>query len=258
VDGGGGAAVAAQAAVVGQQGGCGAWCTPRKLLVHRDLYHAAALLAEVAGDLPLRAATRPALHASLLRAAARLAGDPLDAVQEGDLELDSVVSSPRPGLEEDLWKAAEALEMLDHDGRLDAVAQLVGEAAVGGRACLITTDRVDEADYVASHLHTLGRTVAIVTGSTPRNERGSTVEQLASGGIVVGSQIVYDLLDQLPDGTLNVWWSPPWTLAEAEKRLGVGPMSEGVETVVILSEPPLPADRTVRTLVGLLQTDPPG
>jgi hypothetical protein len=148
--------------------------------------------------------------------------------------------------------------MLDHDGRLDVAAQLVEEAAVGGRPCLITTDRADEADYVASHLHTLGRTVAVVTGSTPRSERGSALEQFASGGILVGSQIVYDLLDQLPDRTLNVWWSPPWTPADAEKRLGVGPMSEGVETVVILSEPPLPADRTVRTLVGLLQTDPLG
>jgi hypothetical protein len=92
----------------------------------------------------------------------------------------------------------------------------------------------------------------------PRSERGSTLEKLASGGIVVGSQIVYDLLDQLPDRTLNVWWSPPRTSAEAEKRLGVGPTSEGVETVVILSEPPLPADRAFRTLGGLQQLDPPG
>jgi hypothetical protein len=205
----------------------------------RQAHERARKLLTEAGD-HLAAATRPALHASLLAAASRLSAEDGAAPVSGQQA--EVAPEHRTELSDELLEAADALENLGPDGRLEAVAGLVQQARTAGRPCLVTVDRAGDAEYVAGRLRD-DLHVCVVTASTDPELRSMAAKDLAAGGTVIGTGAFTEKLPGLPARTLHIWWSPPSSHAEVEHRLGLGLFSEESETVTVMSEPSLPGDR---------------
>jgi superfamily II DNA or RNA helicase len=217
-----------------------------------DLFdRAISLVRESVGALPIRVATRPALHRTLMRIATRLSGDDLEVSETADAdaeEFSSLKATParQAQLAEALWDTADALEALGDDGRLALTADLVRAAIGDQRHVLITTDRIDEAEYVGAHLRAQGLPVHIVSGATRPSERRRVVDRFAAGEVLIVTHLVQQALE-LPSSTTSIWWSPPRTAVQAVQRVGLGDQSS--RTIVILSEPPLPDDQAFRTTV---------
>jgi hypothetical protein len=206
----------------------------------------------VGNQLPYRVATRPALHRTLMRLAARLSGEDFEVSEVADADAEELsyrMPTPERGRQQvadNLWATADALEALGEDGRLALTTELVRTSIRDHRSVLITTDRVDEAEYVGAHLRAQELSVHVVSGNTVSSERRRMLDRLAPGEVLVATQLVQQGFE-LPPGTTSIWWSPPRTAVQAAQQLGRGDQS--TRTIAILSDPPLPGDQVFRTAV---------
>jgi hypothetical protein len=78
---------------------------------------------------------------------------------------------------------------------------------------------------------------------------------LGEGGTVVATAGFVESGEELPDGTVNVWWSSPRTHTSAEARLGVGFNSSGISVHALVPDPPLtasppPSRALIDSLIG--------
>ena len=214
---------------------------PGEVAVHNA---ATGLLSKIT-SLPPRIGSRPAFLAAVLGAAAMLGHSSGNETNRGaDTPIQAI--GP-PGLEEALWETSEALEGLGPDGRLTAVTDVITSSPHKGAPVLITTDTVSEAAYVAEYLLEQEIPHVVVTGSESSSVRNQSLGMLNSGIVVIGTNFVYDALEQLPSRSVIVWWTAPGTLAEMQKRLGLARNSSDIEIFVILANPPWPSEREFAT-----------
>jgi hypothetical protein len=219
-----------------------------------DVYdQAQQLISEVGGTLPIRASTRPAMHGTLMRLAARLSGEALEEPEDVDGAFDEAARpAARPGLLDDIWKVLDRLEGLEGDSRLELLIDVVSTALEARRPVMIVTDRVDEVEYVAGRLRDLSASVSAVTGSTEHSDRRRVAEHFAAGTVIAATRAAFDWLEQ-PADTEQVWWSPPRTIADAVQR--VTRSGEGGRIVAIIAEPPQAEDRRLLGLLERLQAE---
>jgi hypothetical protein len=149
----------------------------------------------------------------------------------------------------------DGLDDLPPDGRLLAVLEEVRSAFNDGLPVVVSADLVQEVDYLAAAMESNGLPVSIATASMRSAERLKAAENLQPGTVLlVTAPFFSDMQRPLPNGTRSLWFNPPRTRRQVQRRLGLGMRSRDVLIVLFKAEPPVtPADEIVENLVAILQ-----
>jgi hypothetical protein len=194
-------------------------------------------------------ATRPAIHAALLRAIDRLVGDPVSSPpadggtggaghnDDGDVRRVSV---------DELWDAVDRIENLPDDGRLDVVRRVAAEAIQAGRLCLILTERLVEADYLLAYLSERDVGPRSVSGGTPAAVRDEAMMFPTPREVVIATDATVTPVGvALPRHSLVVWWSSPSSVQAAQRRLSLTAGRSDIILLALASDPPVLSDRAL-------------
>ena len=212
------------------------------------LNDAVTVIQQLTGPLS-KASTRPAIHGTLLRLASRSANESPDQDAIESLAGVAPATSTPAGTVEVVWSILDRIEQLGEDLRLRRLTQVVGEASLLGPV-IVVTDRVDELEYVASHLRAIAE-VDTVSGSTTNDDRERTLE-LRTGRVVVATSATLRGFE-LQAGTRQVWWTTPRSLLEATLRLSR--VRGGGICIALMSEPPMPADDRLLDIITQLRDE---
>lgn len=210
----------------------------------------ARVLAAISAEF-VRASTRPALHGTLLRLASGIS-------VTGQSQLpDSFVNQPTIALAAssesivEVWSLIDRIEALGDDPRLAKLAELV-EGFVGSDGpVIVVTDRVDELEYVASHLDA-SAPVRRLSGSTRPAERREAIDPAGGGQVVVATTASLKGLEY-PGSWTQIWWSGPNNLPDAAVRLSraVGRSM----TIALVSDPAGEADSRMMEVVEQVRNE---
>lgn len=193
--------------------------------------------------------SRADLHAALVRLASRLSGEQLaDPDDDGSLAQELPLEPSRGTLDE-LWALVDEIENLGDDERLTVVAALTREALSTSRPVLVIADRVDDAEYVGSRLRSEHPDVAVLSGSSSRDDTARVFQSFDGRSVLVITRMLLQGWET-PPGTRQIWWSPPRTAHEAMIRLTRG---QG-EAVALIGDPPTPAEAALRAVLDELMT----
>lgn len=156
---------------------------------------------------------------------------------------------------ETIWRMLDRFDDLPPDERLLAATEETRSAFDQGRPVVIVTGLAQEVDYLAAAIGSHELPVSIVTSSTPLEERLNAAEALRNGHVlVVTGSFFADMQRTLPDNTRSLWFMPPSTRRQIQRRLGLGMSSHGVEIVLFRAVPPVtPADELVQRLEEMLR-----
>jgi hypothetical protein len=203
--------------------------------------------------------TRTAIQSALLKRARKLETPEqlslLDVDQEELPMEQTLLQSPDQRTIEAIWKTLDDFDELPPDGRLIAAIEEARLAVDQGLPVVIVAGLVQEVDYLAAAIEADGIPVSIVTASMRFDERLGAADKLRPGTVlVVTSAFFTDMQRPLPDGTRNLWFSPPRTRRQTQRRLGLGMSSHNVEIVLFRAIPHVtPADELVERLEVILQ-----
>jgi hypothetical protein len=218
------------------------------------------LLSDATGDLRLRGLTRPAIHASILELIARLSGDQIYELENGDEALTTageiqVRNDLRSTVLQEAWAVIDSLEELGDDGRLEATQNLVRRAAKERRLCIVTTELVVEADYVAAYLQSHGIPVFLLTAENLSVHWQHLQEALTERGVLVVTNAVFDLLPSLPARPQVIWWSSPQTPAQSRRWLALAARVPQSTIIAIIAQPTLPGEQGLQTILNALHNE---
>jgi hypothetical protein len=220
---------------------------------------ALALLSEATGQFSLRARTRPALHASILRLIARLSGEHPSEVGHSTDTIEYVneiqgEGSRQAKLLQEAWAVLDALDDLGPDGRLEAVYVLALRAEKDHRSCIVTTELAAEADYVAGYFRSRAIPVSLLTAANTDSEWHEAQAILAESGVLITTNALLGLLD-LPRRTQVVWWSAPHDDIQAQEWLAFAARAPYSTVIAIVAHPPPPGEYDVQTRLDTLRRE---
>jgi superfamily II DNA or RNA helicase len=217
------------------------------------------LLNQLPPALPRNFFTRPAIQFALLDRVRRLANPEEFTPQEterDELESEGALSQvPDRGTIETIWRMLDRFDDLPPDTRLIAANEETRSAFDQGRAVVIVTGSAQEADYLSAAIWSRELPITAVTSRTQPAQRLSAMEDLRNGRVLVVTDSFFTAMQMpLPDGTLSLWFRPPSTRRQIQRRLGLGMSSRGVEIVLFRAVPPVtPADELVERLKEMLR-----
>jgi hypothetical protein len=226
---------------------------------HENLVYERALelLGDATGDLSLRGLTRPAIHASILRLIGRLSGDQTYELENGNEAITIVGEAQvrgdvRSTVLQEAWAVIDSLEELGDDGRLDAIRNLVRRAAKERRMCIVTSELIVEADYVAAYLQSQGIPAFLLTAENSSVHWQHLEEALTERGVLVITNAAFDVLPDLPERAQVVWWSSPQTAAQSRRWLAFAASAPQSTVIAITAQPPLPGEHELQTILNAL------
>jgi hypothetical protein len=196
---------------------------------------AVAFLEDVVGPLHSEAVTRYGIQSRLQRLESASGSDsPVESsVDENRIEL-------QPAQQVRLAELLDQFDDLGEDPRLEVLASIVMRARNDRRPCVVVVESLRELAYVVSYLHEAVPTdVKELTSRLLPEEAVLVRKSLSAGVTVVASAGFIESGQELPSGTVNVWWSPPRTRTAAEARLGVGFNTAGINVYALVPDPPL-------------------
>ena len=217
------------------------------------------LLRDATGNVVLYPRTRPAVHASMLRLIARLSGDRLygldddDEAATGGTEV-QVRSDVRSTVLQEVWAVIDSLEELGEDGRLEATHSLVQRAAQEDRLCVVTTELVVEAGYVAAYLEDHNIPVFLVTVETTPVHWRQLEEALSERSVVIATSAAFDLISNIPQRTQIVWWSSPRTVSKFRRWLTLAARTPQSKVTAITTQP-WPGEQDLQAMFNSLDKE---
>jgi superfamily II DNA or RNA helicase len=201
--------------------------------------------------------TRPGLHASILRLIGRLSGDRIYALKSGNETVSRVgedqdTDRAQSALLQEAWAIVDSLEDLGDDGRLEAALTLVRRAVKEGRLCIVTTELVVEANYVAAFLRSNNIQAFLLTYANSELQWQQVQAALTGRSVLVTTNLALDLPFDLPEHTQFVWWSPPQTIVRARKWLALAARAPLSTVTAIRAQPPLPGESGLQNILDAL------
>jgi hypothetical protein len=203
--------------------------------------------------------TRTAIQSALLNLVRRLENpEQLSFEEAGREELkpaQAEVQTPDGPTIDAIWRMLDQFDNMPSDGRLLAVIEEVRSAFDLRLPAVISAGLVQEVDYLAAAIESHGFPVSTATASMRSEERLRAAENLRPGtALVVTAGFFADIQRPLPSGTRSLWFNPPRTRSQVQRRLGLGMSSHDVEIVLFKAVPPVtPADEIVERLEAILQ-----
>lgn len=204
-----------------------------------------------------QSSTRIAIQSNLLRLVQRLE-DPdrlPTSYREGRAEPIRQDEVDRQVVVDSMWRVLDDFDDLPQDGRLLATVEETRTAFDAMRPILIITELVKEADYIAAAAQEHGLSVSTITMSMSREARVSALADMqVDRALIATAQVLTDAQRPLPDGTRSLWFAPPASRRQAQRRLGVGISSRDIEIVLFKAVPPVtPADERFGRLEEVLR-----
>lgn len=203
--------------------------------------------------------TRTAIQSALLNRVRRLENPehmPFEEADQEELKLTQTEFQPpdRPTIDA-IWRMLDHFDDLPPDGRLLAAIEEVKSAFDLRLPVVISAGLIQEVDYLAVAIESHGLPVSAVTTSMRSEERLRAIENLRPGtALLVTAAFFADMQRPLPNGTRSLWFNPPRTRSQVQRRLGLGMRSRDVEIVLFKAVPPVtPADEIVERLEAILQ-----
>jgi type III restriction/modification enzyme restriction subunit len=204
--------------------------------------------------------TRPGLHASTLRVIARLSGDRIHGLKNGDETVSRISEAQdedtvQPTLLQEAWAIIDALEDLGDDGRLGAALAIVHRAAKEGRLCIVTTQLMVEANYVTAFLRSNNIQVFLLAEARTDLKWQQLQASLTGKSVLVATNLELDFPFAWPERTQFVWWSPPQTVVRAREWLVLATRSPHSTVTAIRAQPPLPGEFGLHNILDALHDE---
>ena len=225
----------------------------------RVVREAVNILQQADYPLPEQLLTRSAIQFALLRLAQRLElPDQLLLLRE-DLKDASQEEAWSPsidrGMIEEIWTLLDRFDDLPPDQRLLAAIEEVKSARDEERPVVIVTDLAQEVDYIVAAIKSSQLPVSRVTGETSQSRRMMAADELRDGRVlVVTPEFFAHIQRPLPSSTRSIWFTPPRSQHQLQRRLGFGMSSTGVEVVLLKATPPITnADELIDRVEAMLQ-----
>jgi superfamily II DNA or RNA helicase len=177
---------------------------------------------------------------SLLREYASRRGDPMilpsDSLPTLHARLLTLASDrlEHEDLSEQAWTLLDRMEgSLASDSRLVAMDRILEqETAAGARCIVIASTRID-ANYIAEHIASTGRSPRVLSGATRSADRRSALSALGPGDCLVATRAMSESADGWPADSAVILWPTNGSVFEAPYLTVAG--APGV-TVYELSE----------------------
>lgn len=190
--------------------------------------------------------TRTATQFALLRLAQRLETPERllllrEDLKESEPERDwSPVVSQR--MIEEMWTLLDRFDDLAPDQRLHAVIKEAESARDEERPLMIVADLAQEVDYLVAAIRSPQIRVSAVTASMSAEESEAAAEDLRSGSVLVVTPVFFGAIQRpLPSRTRNIWFTPPRSQHQLQRRLAFGMSGIGTEVVLLKAMPPVTA-----------------
>jgi hypothetical protein len=149
----------------------------------------------------------------------------------------------QPEQQAGLSELLDQFDDLGGDPRLEVLGAIVKEARNEHRPCVVIVDTWREVGYVLGYLHdTVGTDVGELSDRLLPDQARLVRDGLTGGETVVASAPFIERGEELPNNTVNVWWSPPRNHVSVQARLGVGFKATNVSVRALLPDPPLTDD----------------